>query len=164
MGKHCKLKKKRFKEIQSKSKTDYKRTPRTIPWTKSQEKFFTKNCKYFRYRGCQCHLKREALPPYSMVLQSTKAIKLTLYFNLPLLYYPKAAILIHPQELLLMLYFMNWLLFPKPTKDLTCSLVYHSFSMYYYIRPSQLPWCISKSFFLWSISSTACCFPSSPKA
>ena len=31
MGKHCKLKKKRFKEIQSKSKTDYKKTPRTIP-------------------------------------------------------------------------------------------------------------------------------------
>ena len=31
-----------------------------------QGRFFTKNCKYFRYPGCQYHLKHEAPPPYSM--------------------------------------------------------------------------------------------------
>ena len=31
-----------------------------------KEDFFTKNCKHFRYRGCQCHLKYEAPPPYGM--------------------------------------------------------------------------------------------------
>ena len=33
---------------------------------KEQGRFFTKNCKYFRYPGCQCHLKHEARPPYGM--------------------------------------------------------------------------------------------------
>ena len=31
-----------------------------------KEDFFTKNCKHFRYPGCQCHLKYEAPPPYGM--------------------------------------------------------------------------------------------------
>ena len=31
-----------------------------------QRRFFTKNCKYFRYLGCQCLLKYETPPPYSM--------------------------------------------------------------------------------------------------
>ena len=31
-----------------------------------KEDFFTKNRKYFRYPGCQCHSKYEAPPPYGM--------------------------------------------------------------------------------------------------
>ena len=31
-----------------------------------KEDFLTKNCKHFRYPGCQCHLKYEAPPPYGM--------------------------------------------------------------------------------------------------
>ena len=34
--------------------------------TESKEDFFTKNRRFFRYPGCQCHLKYEAPPPYSM--------------------------------------------------------------------------------------------------
>ena len=31
-----------------------------------QGRFFTKNCKHFRYLGRQCHLKYEAPPPCGM--------------------------------------------------------------------------------------------------
>ena len=33
---------------------------------KEGEEIFTKNCKYFRYPGCQCYLKYKAHPPYSI--------------------------------------------------------------------------------------------------
>ena len=51
------------------SKTDHKRTARRNTWTEKtrrQRRFFTKNRKFFRYAGCQCHLKYEAPPPYGM--------------------------------------------------------------------------------------------------
>ena len=31
-----------------------------------KEDFFKRKRKYFRYLGCQCHLKHEGPPPYSM--------------------------------------------------------------------------------------------------
>ena len=33
---------------------------------KRVKRFFLKNRKYFRYLGCQCHLKYEAPPPYGI--------------------------------------------------------------------------------------------------
>ena len=44
----------------------------------AKEDFFTKTCKYFRYPGCQGHLKYEACCKalWHVILWSTKAIKL----------------------------------------------------------------------------------------
>ena len=53
-------------------------------WTKKkrrQRRFFTKNCKHFRYPGCQCHLKYETPPPYSMWFYAPlRTIKIGLKF------------------------------------------------------------------------------------
>ena len=56
-------------DIKNQGNADYKRTARRITLAKKkrrQRRFFTKNRKYFRYPGCQWHLKHKAPPPYIM--------------------------------------------------------------------------------------------------
>ena len=67
--KYCKLKadirnqaKAKVKEITKEQREEILEQGRK----EGKEDFFTKNCKHFRYRGCQCHLKYEAPPPYGM--------------------------------------------------------------------------------------------------
>ena len=64
--KYCKIKTDIRNQAKAKSKTYHKRTARRITRTtkkRRQRRFFTKNCKFFRYPGCQCHLKYESPPP-----------------------------------------------------------------------------------------------------
>ena len=53
-------------DIRNQAKAKAKAKVRLRLRKQGKEDFFTKNCKYFRYPGCQCHLKYEVPPPYDM--------------------------------------------------------------------------------------------------
>ena len=67
--KYCKLKadirnriKAKVKQIEKEQREEISEQGRK----EGKEDFFTANHKFFRYSGCQCHLKYESPPPYGM--------------------------------------------------------------------------------------------------
>ena len=56
-------------QAKDQDKRDHERTAGRITLVRKkrrQRRFFMKNCKFFRYLGCNYHLKYESPPPYGM--------------------------------------------------------------------------------------------------